>query len=142
MGRYKVNRPPYLPARILKFDIEALLGFSHVVSPDGLNNTLISQDCILETSPTTGTMGRIYIPRTRERSPYPMTLVQLTDHDLCMTPNNHIVSLLRRNCNAYTTHCKNWIPRSLIIYSSINLLKTRGEDHCDCKQYRLVDTFF
>lgn len=141
MGRYKVNRPPYLPARILKFDIEALLGFSHVVSPDGLNNTLISQDCILETSPTTGTMGRIYIPRTWERSPYPMTLVQLTDHDLCMTPNNHIVSLLRRNCNAYTTHCKNWIPRSLIIYSSINLLKTR-EDHCDCKQYRLVDTFF
>ena len=64
MGRYKVNRPPYLPARILKFDIEALLGFSHVVSPDGLNNTLISQDCILETSPTTGTMGRIYITRT------------------------------------------------------------------------------
>ena len=134
-----MNRPPHLPATILNFDIEALLGFSHVASPDGLNNTLLSQDRILETAPTMETVGGIYIPRTEA---HPVTLVQLTDHDLCMTPNNHIVSLLRRNCNAYTTHCKNWIPGSLTIYSSINLPKSRGKDHYDRKQYRLVDVFF
>ena len=61
-----MNRSPYLPARILKFYIEALTGFSHVFSPDGLNNTLLSQGHVLERAPMVGTVGRTYIPRTRE----------------------------------------------------------------------------
>ena len=56
-----------LTAKILRVYIEALTGFSHVFSPDGLDSTLLSQGCILETAPTVGTVGRMYIPMTEER---------------------------------------------------------------------------
>ena len=35
-------------ARILKVYIETLAGSSHIFSPDGFNNSLLSQGCILE----------------------------------------------------------------------------------------------
>lgn len=34
------------------------------ISPDGLNNLMLSQGFVLETVPTVGTVGRTYIPRT------------------------------------------------------------------------------
>ena len=40
--------------------MEALTGLSHTYHPDGLNNTVLSQGCVLETT------GRMYIPRTGE----------------------------------------------------------------------------
>ena len=47
-----------------KLYTEALTGFSH--HPDGPNNTLLSQGCILETAPSVGMVGRVSIPRTGE----------------------------------------------------------------------------
>ena len=43
-----------MPARILKVYIEALTGFGHILSPDGLINTLLSQGCVLETGSPVG----------------------------------------------------------------------------------------
>ena len=40
------------------------MGFSHVLHPDGLNNILLFQGCVLETALTVGTVARIYITRT------------------------------------------------------------------------------
>ena len=40
---HKKNKSPYSPVRIFKVCIEALSGFSHVFSLDGLNNTLLFQ---------------------------------------------------------------------------------------------------
>ena len=42
----KMSTSPHPPARVLKVYIEALTRFSHVYSPDGLNNTLLSQGCV------------------------------------------------------------------------------------------------
>ena len=53
---------PHPPTSILKVYIEALTGFSHIHSPDGLDNTLLSQGYV----PTVGMVGRVYIPRTGE----------------------------------------------------------------------------
>ena len=51
-----------LPNRILKVYIEDLMGFfHHIFGPDDLNNTLLSRGCILETAPTVGTVGRMYM---------------------------------------------------------------------------------
>ena len=44
----KMSRSPRLLARILKVYIEALTGLSHIHNPQGLNNTLLSQGCVLE----------------------------------------------------------------------------------------------
>lgn len=54
-----------LGIRILKVYIEALTGFSHIFSPNGLN-TLLSQDYILELVAGMGTVGGTHIPRTGE----------------------------------------------------------------------------
>lgn len=55
LGGCKMSRSPHFPTKILKVSIEALTGFGHVFSPDGLN-TLLSQGCILGTAPTLGTV--------------------------------------------------------------------------------------
>ena len=44
----KTSTSLHLLARILKVYIEALIGFSHIHNPHGLNNTLLSQGCVLE----------------------------------------------------------------------------------------------
>lgn len=56
---------------ILRVCIKAFTGFSHKYSPDGLNNTFLSQGCILEMASSLGTMGRTYISKTRVREEDP-----------------------------------------------------------------------
>ena len=60
LGSCKTSKFVHLPARILKVSMEALTGLSHTYHPDGLNNTVLSQGCVLETA------GRMCIPRTGE----------------------------------------------------------------------------
>jgi len=67
LGGRKMSRSLHLPTRILRVYIEALMGFSHIQSPDGLNNTFLSQGYILEMAPTMGRVSRTYIPRRGER---------------------------------------------------------------------------
>lgn len=43
------------------------MGFKHVHHPDGLNSTLLSPGCVLETPPIVGMVGRMSIPRTGAR---------------------------------------------------------------------------
>lgn len=50
----------------LKVQIEALIKGSYIYCPDGLKNTLGSQDCVFGTVPTVETVGRAYIPKTGE----------------------------------------------------------------------------
>ena len=70
LGSRKRCRFQHPPTRILKAYIETLTGFSHVFSPDGLNNTLLPQGCVLEKGPTmrmgNGGQDILYFPRTRE----------------------------------------------------------------------------
>lgn len=47
LGGYKTSRSLHPSPRILNVYIEALAGFSHVYCPDDLNNTSLSQVCIL-----------------------------------------------------------------------------------------------
>ena len=61
----RMSRSLHPPARVLRVYREALMGFSQVLSPDGLNNILLSQGCILEVALSAGTVGRMYIPRIR-----------------------------------------------------------------------------
>lgn len=42
------------------------MGFGHIHRPDGLNNTLLSQGCVLGTAPTVGVVGRVGTPSIRE----------------------------------------------------------------------------
>lgn len=55
----KMSRSLPPATRILKVYIEALPGFSHVFSPDDLNNTFFSQSFILENSSFFEMVGRI-----------------------------------------------------------------------------------
>ena len=59
-----MSKSLHLPTRILKVYIEALTGFSHLFSPDGLINTSLSQGCITETDPKVEMVSKTYIPRT------------------------------------------------------------------------------
>lgn len=63
-----MSPPLPLLARILKVSsAEALPGFSHVHSLDGLNNPLLYQGCSFEEmAHTEGMVGRMDIPRTGE----------------------------------------------------------------------------
>lgn len=58
-----MRRPPNLSTRIFKIYREAVTEFSHVYSPDGLNNTLLSQRKV---APGAGAVVRMYVPRTEE----------------------------------------------------------------------------
>lgn len=46
--------------------MEDFIRFSYVYSPDGLNNTLLSQGCILKAPPSVVTMDGMPIPRIGE----------------------------------------------------------------------------
>ena len=56
LGSPTTRRSLHPATRILKVSIEALTGFSHIFSPDGLYNL----------APTVGMVGRTYNPRTGE----------------------------------------------------------------------------
>lgn len=45
------------------------MGFTHIYeySPDGFNDTSVSQGCILEVAPSVGTVGGANIPKTGDR---------------------------------------------------------------------------
>lgn len=47
----------------LKSYIGVLIGFKHIFSPGNLNNNLLSQGYVLETAPSVGKVGRLYIPK-------------------------------------------------------------------------------
>lgn len=66
LSSHKVSRSPHPPARILKFTQRPQQDPVHISSPDGLNNTLLSQSCILEMAPSAGTVGNTYIPNILE----------------------------------------------------------------------------
>ena len=98
----KTTRSPHSPARILKVHIEALAVFSHVCCPDALNNTLLSQVCVLGTAPTVGTEGRVYIPRMERgwgasNCPGP-ALRPISNHILSVTSSN-----IRQSPSIWTT---------------------------------------
>ena len=57
LGSSKMSRSLHPPARICKVYAEALAGFSHISSPDGVDNTLLSQGCVLGTALIVGTVG-------------------------------------------------------------------------------------
>lgn len=60
LGGYKTSTFSHTLARILKVYTEDLPGFSHIHSPDVLNNTLLFQGCVLEIAPSVGTVGGIF----------------------------------------------------------------------------------
>ena len=51
------SRSLHPPAKICKVYGEALMGPSHMTSPDATDNTLLTQGCILGTALTVGTVG-------------------------------------------------------------------------------------
>lgn len=61
---YKMSSSLSLPTRILKVYTVALTGFSQVLSPNGLNSSLLSQGDVLQTAPSVGMAGRTYISGT------------------------------------------------------------------------------
>lgn len=61
-----MSRYSHLPATILNFYLEALMEFSHTFNPDGLNNSLLSQVCVLGAACSMGKASRMHIPRLRE----------------------------------------------------------------------------
>lgn len=76
-GSSETSRSPYLLARILKVDIEALSGFSQVYHPEGLNNTVLSQGYFLETVSHCGNGGQNVSSKDRRGDRVPL-IVQLT----------------------------------------------------------------
>lgn len=65
LGSHRTSRSPHLPARILIGQIEDVAGFSQVLSPDGLHNTLSSRGLILETGSHCGNSGQSLHPKDR-----------------------------------------------------------------------------
>lgn len=58
LGGDKMNRSPQPPTRILRLYIDDLLRFSHIFSPVGLSNTLLSEGCVLQVAPSRRMVGR------------------------------------------------------------------------------------
>ena len=58
LGSHKTSKSSHSASRILK----VLIGLSHIYHPNDLNDTLLSQGCLLETAPNVGTVG--VSPRT------------------------------------------------------------------------------
>lgn len=58
LGNCKMNRCLHLSTRILRVYIEALSEFSHVYQPDGFDDILVSQGCVLESGSYCGNSGQ------------------------------------------------------------------------------------
>lgn len=65
LGSHTMRRSPHCPARILKVPVEAFMGFSHVFSPGGLNDSLPSQGSVIGTPSSVGKTSKMLAPRTR-----------------------------------------------------------------------------
>lgn len=61
----KARRSPHAPTRVLEVYVETFVGLSNMYCPGYLGNSLLAQDCVLETAPATGTgtVGGTSIPR-------------------------------------------------------------------------------
>lgn len=59
LGSHETSKSPHPPTRILR----DLKWVQPSVSPDGLNNTSLSQSYVLETTPSFGMVGGTHIPR-------------------------------------------------------------------------------
>lgn len=81
LGDHKTSRCLHAPTIILKVYIESLPGFSHVYSPDGLNNTSLSKGYVLGVASNTGKASRIHIPRTERVS----AQIQLTGQQVVIS---------------------------------------------------------
>lgn len=57
-GSHRTSRSPHPPTRIWKVYVEGLMGFDHRYNPEDLNNTLLSQGCVLSNSSTYGNSGQ------------------------------------------------------------------------------------
>lgn len=57
------------PARVLTVDKEALTWYSHILRPNSLNNTFLSQGYVTETAPSVASVGRRYIPKPGKEFP-------------------------------------------------------------------------
>ena len=72
--------------------VAVLTGFSQEYSPDSLSNTLLSQGCILEGAPSSGTLDRMFISRPgglrRLQLLGSISRVNWCDHILLMTSLN------------------------------------------------------
>ena len=66
-GSSKISRFQHPPVRVLKVCIKVLTKFGHLLSPDGLNNTFLSQGYVLETAASMRIVRGTYISRTAEQ---------------------------------------------------------------------------
>lgn len=64
LGSSKISRFQHPPVRVLKVCIKVLTKFGHLLSPDGLNNTFLSQGYVLETAASMRIVRGTYISRT------------------------------------------------------------------------------
>lgn len=65
------RRSPYTSTRTLNVHIEALMGLSHVHSPVGFNNTLLSQGRVLKNGSGYGNGGQNVCSKCRARGEEP-----------------------------------------------------------------------
>lgn len=65
LGGHKTSRSLQLPARIFKVSLEASIELSHKISPGGLSNTLLSEECVLEKVPVVRSVGRTQTSKDR-----------------------------------------------------------------------------
>ena len=95
LGGCKRSRFPHLPARILKVYVEALTRFSYVCCPDGLNNALLSQGCILEKGSSCENSGpNIHSKDTGGGEESGTARGSTSSHVLSMTSSNTVPCLL------------------------------------------------
>ena len=82
--------------------MEALTGFKHVHSPDGLNDTLLSQGCILETAPVENGEQNIH-SKDKEVSEEPLIIQVQHSNPLAV-----MSSQMNSNSNFNTKFCSSY----------------------------------
>ena len=106
LGGHKTSWLLHPPAWIIKVYIETLIKFNHIYYPDGLNNTLLSEDCGFEATPTVGTVGRMYIASAEEgvRSHW---LPGPACSPLCRSTSGHQLAVTSSNTQSLPSKNKN-----------------------------------
>ena len=65
LSGYKTSWSLHPATKIFKVSLEALTEYSDIFSPHSLNNTLLSQSCISQITPTLEMLGSTYISKGR-----------------------------------------------------------------------------
>ena len=110
-GCRKTSRSPHPPASILKVYTEAVTGLNHLHCPEGLNNSLFSQGCVLETSSHCGSGGQNV--RSKDRGwgeEHPIAQVQLAGQPLATSSRLPIPTT--------TMSLIYWYPSTLLHHSA------------------------